>query len=108
MPDFRWVKWRTRHAAGPSSWRYDMYDISDYSSDPEKALNAIVREIAEENNTFSDKYRGADADYEDPPYEILAKEYDKQGRHVEHEFLKFNLMRRQLKASKPSFAGENI
>lgn len=87
-----WIKYRTLHAAGPSSWQFEEVEanLDQFAEDRDKELTSIARGLNEELNTGSILWRGVEVEVELPPADILKKKigYLKQAMSREREALK--------------------
>ena len=64
----KWIKYNERWAAGPGPvcWEYTEDDLEDFAAE------------VNESNSYSEMYRGCDAEYADPPSEVVVNEVIRQ------------------------------
>lgn len=69
--DYRWIKWRTRHSAGRSAWRWEEWPLNSVNT-LEKQLQDALEFLEGEHTTRSEHWRGVEGDWDDVvPAEVL-------------------------------------
>ncbi len=103
MKDYIWIKCRTLHSSGPSAWRYKEV-VTDYDKDDEKSMEDFLdyqAELwAEEYNTHSEHFRGAEAEFETPCNEYLKGKIQIVQRSIKNKKEYIARMKKLIKENK--------
>lgn len=67
---YKWVRFRTLHAHGPGQWKWKEMEV-DLLMKPKEQIQECLEELNDEYTTHSDKWRGVEGDFIDPPADVL-------------------------------------
>lgn len=73
-PSYVWVRRRTRHSSGPGTWDPLEVERYDWQGDDEEFLNRLAKAYSQENDTHSEHFRGAEAEFWNPDPEFVRAE----------------------------------
>lgn len=63
---YAWIRYRTRHASGPSSWSHREVAFEDAPSEKSDEFKSLLNELDYELSTHSEYWRGIDAEIVTP------------------------------------------